>query len=346
MKKNLKFLAVFALVAFLFVGCEKDGLVEEQTSRNKALTVNAEKNYPFSKSLLIDAEQSFPVPKSPTIIKYDSVFVRQGVADDANVEEKWKLDLTSKGERGFFGPHNDPENYPFYYVEEGQANVLGASKKYVTMKVVRNPDVPGDYFYVMCENLNITGSDYGNNYIAYDFDNEYAEEYGYLYSWNEAMRLANKVYMELPMVYNGVEYSNGKIKCFGKLPSRDDLQYIFNQNVPFLPEQMEGLTANTALKYYDAFVTGLDINDNSKYTTVGYADNMKYWKENPQAADYQRFFEKGIEGSFWTSDQNGAFAYPLMITRNYNKFFLAYINVACAKEYGMSVRYVFYPPVY
>lgn len=231
---------------------------------------------------------------------------------------------------------------PWLRVTPGIAKVDGSNKTYQTMKVVLS-DKPGDYFYIMCKNLDIPGSD-NDNYLAYDFSSENAEKYGLLYDWNEANNLGLKVFMDLPMVYDNVEYPEYTSRCFGHLPSRDDIEALLGvSSVGHLPSNGTSPSASSESKYYDAFVGGLGA-ENEAYdlTLVGYANNMDY--------PPQRFFGMQKHTKLWTSEESSSNgAYPLSIAREENNGtilnYVAYINVGHAKRYAMVVRYVFKPAI-
>jgi hypothetical protein len=242
--------------------------------------------------------------------------------------------------KGVYADHTN--GAPWLRIVQDVAKVENSSKTYVTMKVERTTD-PGDYFFIMCENLDIPGTN-SNSYIAYDFSDENAGKYGLLYDWDEANNLSSTVYMDLPMVYNGVEYTQYTSRCYARLPNQADIEYLLGGSIGSLPSTGTSPSADPAKMYYDAFVGGLGA-ENEAYdiTLVGYANNMDY---SPQ-----RFFGMQKYTKLWTADLTpaGNAAYPLSIDRVSNSGtiynYVAYINAGHAKRYGMVVRYVFEPSV-
>lgn len=242
--------------------------------------------------------------------------------------------------KGVYADHTN--GAPWLRINQGIVKVENSSKTYIAMKVERSTD-PGDYFYIMCENLDIPGTN-SDKYIAYDYSDENAEKYGLLYDWDEANNLSGTVYMDLPMVYNGVEYPQYTSRCYARLPNRTDIEYLLGGSIGSLPSTGTSPSADPARKYYDAFVGGLGA-ENEAYdiTLVGYANNMD--------ATPQRFFGMQKYTKLWTADEfsPGDAVYPLSIDRVSNSGtiynYVAFINVAHAKRYGMVVRYVFEPSV-
>jgi uncharacterized protein (TIGR02145 family) len=242
--------------------------------------------------------------------------------------------------KGVYADHTN--GAPWLRIKQGIVKVENSSKTYIAMQILRSTD-PGDYFYIMCENLDIPGTN-SNKYIAYDHSDENAEKYGLLYDWDEANNLSSTVYMDLPMVYNGVEYTQYTSRCYARLPNRNDIEYLLGSTIGNLPSNGTSPSADPAKMYYDAFVGGLGA-ENEAYdiTLVGYANNMDY---SPQ-----RFFGMQKYTKLWTADLTpaGNAAYPLSIDRVSNSGtiynYVAFINAGHAKRYGMVVRYVFEPSV-
>ncbi len=250
------------------------------------------------------------------------------------------FNYTKNRDKGVYADHSN-SSIGWWYVETRNAYVDNSSKTYVCMKV-RRSETDGDYFYIMCENLDITGRD--GHYIAYEYNSTYQSKYGLLYDWEEANNLKLKVYMNLPMVYQGVEYPNYTARCNARLPNFEDIKYLLGEtSIASLPENGTAPSANPNKKYYDAFVGGLGATNESEYTLVGYANNMDYTP--------QYFFGMQKRTKLWTSvEEVSNSAYPLSIDREDDSGniydYVAYVNVAHAKRYALVVRYVFDPPVY
>ncbi len=112
MKKNLNFLVVFALVAFLFAGCEKDGLVEND---NVKLSGNPEQVAIINgQSFQIEYEKPKNKEKEKGLIIDESTWIEKGIASTLGSSEQYE---TIKVYR-----QNNPSSYFYIMIENLRYN--------------------------------------------------------------------------------------------------------------------------------------------------------------------------------------------------------------------------------
>lgn len=165
-KKFFRLFAVIAIVGLVFIGCQKDNLVEEQNASNEVLVV--------------DANQTFSVTKGFTITKLDSVFVLQGDEYGTvkmhrtikirnlnwTVAQEWFLDdLQTSGyqDYSFYPGDVDGSVHGYYYPWENQVE-SGADNNdwaYIIFRDENYTPISGNQFRLPRVDINC-GSDFQN----------------------------------------------------------------------------------------------------------------------------------------------------------------------------------------
>lgn len=115
-KQIFRLFAIIAIVGLAFTGCQKENLVDEKTTENKGVAVDAEKSYPILKGGFVSQKtRTVYIPSSFT---NDYTYTSLKIKDSQGRYQEWLfVDLKTDGIPDYWNQtgDNDGTTYGFYY---------------------------------------------------------------------------------------------------------------------------------------------------------------------------------------------------------------------------------------